>query len=136
MNVKFQLNKLYYKYIDVSTINYYRLLITTEEYINIGKNYFYKYPTAQGFINLNEELFSSNQQAKIEYLKVCKRQQELEQLFFTNRKMLCKDCDKCDFYVCSEEFQDFYNENNRYHYGQFCEFIFNDIKKDIQKIEN
>jgi len=45
--------KLYYKYIDTTIINHYRLLLITEEYIQTGKNYFYKYPTAKNWINLN-----------------------------------------------------------------------------------
>jgi hypothetical protein len=57
MNIQFLFNKLYYKYIDTSTVNHYKLLLLTEEYRQIGKNYFYKYPNAQGWKNLNKELY-------------------------------------------------------------------------------
>ena len=77
MNIQFLLNKLYYKYIDTSTVNHYKLLLLTEEYIQIGKNYFYKYPNAQGWKNLNKELFDSNKQSEIEYMETSKKQSEI-----------------------------------------------------------
>ena len=52
MNIEFK--KLYYKYIDKTSINHYRLLLLTEEYRDIGQNYFNKYPDAQGWINMNQ----------------------------------------------------------------------------------
>jgi hypothetical protein len=54
MNIKFKLNKLYYKYINTSIVNHYRLLLLTEEYRKIGKDYFDKYPNAKGWINVNK----------------------------------------------------------------------------------
>ena len=53
MNI--ELKKNYYKYINTTDINHYRLLILTEEYINISKNYVNKYPNASSWINLNKE---------------------------------------------------------------------------------
>lgn len=40
MNINFKLNKIYYKYINTSIVNQYRLLLLTEEYIQIGKSLF------------------------------------------------------------------------------------------------
>jgi len=59
--------KLYYKYINTTVINHYRLLILTEEYRDIGKQFFVKYPNASGWINENKKLFESNKEAEIEY---------------------------------------------------------------------
>jgi len=41
--MKFNLCKLYYKYIDTSNINHYKLLLLTEEFKNISTNYFDKF---------------------------------------------------------------------------------------------
>jgi hypothetical protein len=136
MNIQFLLNKLYYKYIDTSTVNHYRLLLLTEEYREIGKNYFYKYPNAQTQ-NLNKEwknfneLFDSNKQAEIEFMEGSKKQAEIKKEFFTNREIICKNCKDC--IICSDSFHEYYVERN-YHYGQSPELVIRDIIKDIQNM--
>ena len=46
MNIKFELNKLYYKY--NTSVNHYKLLLLTEEYRNVSKQFFDKYPRKVG----------------------------------------------------------------------------------------
>lgn len=134
MNIKIYLNKLYYKYIDTSSINHYRLLLITEEYIKTGEEYFYKYPSAVG--NSKQKLFETNKQAKIEYIAGLKKQNELEKIFFENREIMCKNSDiSKDCIICSEYFQSFYVEAD-YHYGQCIENVLRDIIEDIKNIEN
>lgn len=91
MNIKFKLNKLYYKYIDTSIVNHYRLLLLTEEYRQIGKSYFDKYPNAEGWANLNKELFETNKQAEIEYIEDSKKQSHIKNSFFENIEIICKN---------------------------------------------
>ena len=134
MNIKVWLNKLYYKYIDTSIINHYRLLIITEEYINISEKYFWKYPNAYGWKNLNKQLFETNMQAEIDYHEYSTKQQELLQLFFTNSKIICNNSDCNNFIICSEKFQSFYIDK-KYHYMQFPQNVINDIIQDIQNNE-
>jgi hypothetical protein len=136
MNIQFELNKLYYKYIDTSIINYYKLLLLTEEYQQIGKNYFYKYPNAEGWKNLNKELFDSNKQAEIEYIESSKKQAKIKKDFFENREIICKNDKNKDSIICSTFFQEFYaNRECYYHYEQCTENIIKDIMKDIQNME-
>ena len=134
--IKLNLNKLYYKYIDTSIVNHYRLLIITEEYIQISKNYFSKYPNAKNWINLNKELFEKNKKAELDYIESSKKQNELQKLFFENREIICKSSNVSkDCIICSEDIKSFYVDKN-YHYGQSAENLIFDIIKDIQNIEN
>ena len=94
-----QFKKLYYKYIKTSDVNHFRLLILTEEFQNIGKNYFNKYPSAQCWINLNKELFDSNKEAKIEYNNVSNRQKEIKNEFFRNHEIICKKCKNKEYII-------------------------------------
>jgi hypothetical protein len=136
MNIKFKLNKLYYKYINTSIVNHYRLLLLTEEYRKIGKDYFDKYPNAKGWINVNKELFDSNKQAEIEYIACSKKQAKIKKDFFENREIICKNnktnnkTNKTDLIICSDYFQDFYVAR-KYHYEQFTENIIENIITDI-----
>jgi hypothetical protein len=133
-DMKIVLNKIYYKYFNKNCINNYRLLILTEEYINIGKNYFNKYPTAKGWINLNKELFESNKQAEIDYNILSKRQSDIKKEFFNNQEIMCKETKNKDYFVCSDFFNDFY-VSKKYHYEQNTDIIIDNIIKDI-KLEN
>jgi hypothetical protein len=132
MNI--QLKKLYYKYINTTDINHYKLLILTEEYINIGRKYFNKYPTAEGWINLNQELFNSNKEAEIEYNNISKRQIYLKNEFFTNHEIICKNDKNKESNICSDYFKNFY-VLKKYHYEQFTENIIENIIIDINNIE-
>ena len=133
MNIKLELNKLYYKYINTSCVNYYRLLILSEEYRAIGKKYFKKYPKATGWINLNKELFDTNKQAEIDYIDSSEKQANIQKEFFEKREMVCKNCkNKKDSILCSDFFEDFY-VSRKYHYGQCIENIVQDIKTDIKR---
>lgn len=130
LNYNFISRKLYYKYIDTSTVNHFRLLLLTEEFIKIGKKYFLKYPNARCHINLNEELFHLNKQAEIDYLHSYKKQSKIQNEFFQKRDILCKDNKNKDCIICSDYFQKFYQEE-KYHYGQLTEQVIKDIKTDI-----
>ncbi len=131
MDLKFMLRKLYYKYIDTSIINHYRLLIITENYMHISKKFFKKYPRACGWKSENKQLFETNKQAEIDYNETAKKQDELAKLFFNNREIVCKNSDYCNSIICSEKFQLFYVDK-KYHYSQCLENVINDIKKDIK----
>jgi hypothetical protein len=133
-NIKFELNKIYYKYINNSIVNHYKLLLLTEEYRKIAKNYFDKYPNAEGCMNWNEELFDSNKQAKIEYIDCSKKQAKIKKDFFEKREIICKNNKNKDLIICSEFFENFY-VSRKYHYGQFIENIVEDIITDIRSIE-
>ena len=131
---KFELNKLYYKYINTSNVNHYKLLLLTEEYKKIGNNYFNKYPNAKCWINLNEELFNSNEQAKIEYIVGSKKQSNIKKEFFENREIICKNNKNKNLIICSDFYEDFY-VTRKYHYEQCINNIIEDIKKDIKSME-
>ena len=127
MNIQFELNKLYYKYIDPSSINHYKLLLLTEEYRNIGKNYFYKYPNSREWKNLSK-------QSEIEFMDGSKQQSKMKKEFFEVREIICKKDTNKDCIICSDVFQEFYVEHN-YHYEQCTENVMKDIIKDIQNME-
>ena len=131
MNMQFELNKLYYKYIDPSPINHYKLLLLTEEYRQIAKNYFYKYPNAQGWKNLNKELFDANKQAEIEYMEMSEKRDVIKKDFFKNLEIICNNNKDC--IICSPSFQEFYVDLN-YHYDQMPEHVIKDIKTDIKNM--
>ena len=128
------LKKNYYKYINTSDINHYRLLILTEEYINISKNYFNKYQNASNWINLNKELFDSNTLAEIEYNTSSKKQSEIKNEFFKNREIICKKCKNKEYIICSDYFENFYVKKN-YHYGQYSDNVIKDIITDIYNMD-
>lgn len=134
MNFQFQLNKLYYKYINTSIINHYKLLFLTEEYIKIGKNYFDKYPNAEGWENLNKKLFDTNKEAELEYIDGSKKQTKIKNEFFQNRKIICKNCKNKESIICSDFFQEFY-VNHKYHYEQNTELIIKNIITDILNMD-
>jgi hypothetical protein len=131
MNI--QLNKLYYKYIDPSPINHYKLLLLTEEYIQIARNYFYKYPNAQGWKHLNKELFDENKQAEIEYIEISEKRAVIKKEFLKNLEIICNNNKDC--IICSPSFQEFYVDQN-YHYDQMPEHVIEEIIKDIQNTDN
>jgi len=133
MNFKFELDKLYYTYVDTSIINHYKLLLLTEEYSQIGKKFFYKYPNARESKNLNKELFDSNKQAEKEYMEISKKQAKIKREFFVNREIICKNDANKDCIICSNVFKEFYVDCN-YHYGQCTELILKDIKTDIKNM--
>lgn len=134
MNFKFELTKLYYKYIDTYTVNHYKLLLLTEEYRRIGQKFFYKYPNADRWTNLNKELFDSNKQAEIEFKEGSKKQTEIKREFFENREIICKNDANKHCIICSDGFQDFYVDR-KYHYEQCTELIIGEIKTDIQNMD-
>lgn len=116
-----------------SSITHNDLLSITEEYIHLGKNYMRKYPSAQDFINLNEELFRKNPNAKIEYENISMKQQELENKFFNYRRIMCNDPANKDLELCSETFEEFY-ASKQYHYGQNPYNIVKILTNDIEKL--
>lgn len=134
MNAQFQFYKLYYKYINPSAINHYKLLLLTEEYRNIGKNYFDKYPNAQCWINMNKELFDSNKKAEMEYIEGSKKQAKIKKEFFENHEIICKNSKNKDYIVCSEFFQNYF-VNHKYHYEQYTDDIIAYVMKDIRKMD-
>ena len=133
MNIKIELNKQYYKYINSSIINHYKLLLLCDEYKNIGKKYFNRYPNAKEWINLNEKLFESNKQSEIDYINGSKRQVEIKKEFFKNREVICKNCKNKESIICSDIFEEFY-VNQNYHYEQNIQNIIKDITTDIQNM--
>ena len=119
----------YYTYINTSNIKHYTLLFLTEEYVNIGKKYFEKYPT------VNKDLFNSNKQAQIDYMEVSEKQTKIKREFFEKRELLCKHCKNPNkFIICSDFYEKFY-VNRKYHYEQYTETIMKDILKDIRTID-
>jgi hypothetical protein len=127
------LKKLYYKYIDTTAINHYRLLLLTEEFITIGTNYFDKYPTAQGWINMNKTLFEFNKNAEAEYKAISKRQTEITNQFFENQKKICENDTSKKCKICSDYFQSFF-VSKKYHYTQFPNHVKMLIKSDIEQM--
>jgi hypothetical protein len=135
MNINFKINKLYYKYINTSVINHYRLLLLTEEYRNIGINYYKKYPTAQEFINLNKDLFDSNKNAEKDYIDGSIKQTNIKNDFYVKQEILCEDTKNKDCKVCSDSFKQKYL-NQKYHFEQSIENIISDIQDDIHNMDN
>ena len=132
MNIK--LKKFYYKYINTYDINHYRLLILTEEYMNISKKYFNKYPNASNWINLNQKLFDSNIYAKIDYNDASKKQSDIKNKFFKNREIICKKYKNKQYIICSDYFEKFYVAEN-YHYGQYADNVIKIIITDINNMD-
>jgi hypothetical protein len=130
MKLNINLTKLYYKYINISEVNHYKLLILAEEYKNIGEKYFKKYPNAKGWINLDKELFDSNKNAKIDFNTISKRQSEIKKEFFENREIICKKCENEKYIICSDNFEKFYVKQD-YHYGESIDNIIKNIITDI-----
>lgn len=133
MNI--ELKKNYYKYINTTDINHYRLLILTEEYVKISKNYVNKYPNSSSWINLNKELFNSNPLVEIKYNIASKKQSEIKKKFFENREIICKNCKNKEYIICSDYFENFYVKQN-YHYGQCADNVIKNIITDIRNMEN
>ncbi len=113
MNFRFTLKKLYYTFVDTSSINLYRLLLLAEEYQNIGRDYFCR------FYNT---------------IEAEKTQNTLKHYFFRQRELLCKDDKYKDCRICSESFRDFYVERS-YHFEQYPEHVIQEILEDIENIE-
>ena len=83
---------------------------------------------------MNEELFDSNKQAEIEYIKSSKKQLEIMKEFFENREIICKNGQNKDSIISSNNFQEFYVDC-KYHYGQCTENIIKDITTDIRNMD-
>jgi hypothetical protein len=131
LNIKQQLYKLYYKYINPLKINHYKLLILTEEYIYITNIYLTKYPTSKGFSNLNKELFILNEQAEIDFYETAEKRSKIENEFFENREIICNSCKNNEFSICSGLFKKQYVER-KYHYGQFIRNVVKYLIMDIK----
>ena len=117
MNIKFELNKLYYKYINTSIVNHYKLLLLTEEYRKISKTLFDKYP-----------------QSNIEYIDCSKKQSKIKKDFFENREIICKNNKNKDLIICSDMFENFY-VSRKYHYEQCIENVIEHIITDIKSMD-
>jgi len=133
MNIRIELNKLYYKY-NTSVVNHYKLLLLIDEYKGINKKYFDKYPNAKGWINLNEELFNLNKQAEIEFMDGSKNQSRIKKEFFENREIICNNNKNKNLIICSDFFENFY-VCHKYHFEQNIENIVKDIITDIKNME-
>lgn len=127
-NFKFYFKLNYYRYFDPYAINHYNLINKLITYKSIGLNYLKKYPNAQTFPNLNEELFNSNPKAKEEYYKVARTQKEITKSVVNDIKIITKSPN--NFAISSEDFQSFYI-NYDYHIGQCIDNMIEDLKKDI-----
>lgn len=132
--IKFQLTRLFSNHIKSNVSDHYKLLGITQEYKQIGKNYFNKYSKATGWTNLNKELFESNKQAEIDYNVVSIRQAQIQKEFFDNLEMICNSPSNKDCKICSNEFKEFY-VNAKYHYGQNIDDIIKTITFDIKNME-
>ncbi len=130
------LKKLYYKYCNKKTINHYRLLVLTEEYRDIGINFYTKYPRATQYLksDVYTKLFLSNQEIKKDFDFVSGKQSEIKNEFFTNLEEICKNQSNKDCYICSDKFIKLYVKN-KYDYGKNTEDIIKFIIADIEKIE-
>ena len=105
----FWLTKLYYKYVDTSAVNHYRLLLLTEEYQQLEKQ--------NANVNVNVNKYKQNQIVKT---------------FFANREIICKNKknEKKEYSLCSEYFQHFYAERI-HHYANDPEYIKCILMEDI-----
>ena len=129
----FNAKKLYYTYINPTVINHYRLLIVTEKYQNINREYFDKLPTATGWSNLDEKLHQTFPESKTDCDNTIKMHNECKTEFLTKIKLICKDDESCKKYgICSDWFNDFYVKKH-YHYEQNLDDIMNRLKTDIVK---
>ncbi len=138
MTFKFELFRLYYKYADPSAINHYNVVNKLLQFKQFGSAYCRKYPEAQPFVNLNDNLFTRVPQAKTEYLAVSNTQKQLKQSILDDIDVLCKamctanananskdQC--CD--ICLPAFQHFYIDKS-YHMEQFTDDMIQYIKSD------
>lgn len=134
--IQYYIYKLYFKYYDTKTINHYKLLLILEKYKKIGIGYFKKYPDAEPFINLNDELFIKNNKAKKDFIKTIEKQNELENEFYEYREIICTNSENSqDFKICSKYFEDFY-VGKKYHFKQSINNLIKTVNQDIIKIES
>lgn len=131
LNFLFRLN--YYKYFKPNEVNHYNIINKLLFYKQIGLKYLDKYPTARNFINLNEELFNKEPEAKSEYLKVSETQKKIKKNVISDIKTICET--NKNYNMASKEFQEFYIKYD-YHIDE-VDLLIKDLKKDIvdNKIE-
>jgi hypothetical protein len=132
-DLRFELTRWYYKFMNPSAINHYNLVNKLVQLKRSGEAYVRKYPNAQPFVNLNEELFSQIPQAKADFLAISKEQKQLTQTILNDIDHICKNnandtkTTSCD--LCLPTFQQFY-VNRSYHIGQFTDEMIRYIKSD------
>lgn len=122
-SIKFYLFKLYYKHIDLITINHYRLILHIEEYAKILKK------SSKIYNRLNYESESKpvfKEEFSI-HLNICmKIREDIENTYniiYTQSP---------NYLICSEYFRDFYIEKF-YHLEQRPDYAIEEIRRDISK---
>lgn len=129
-NIIFNLKLNYYRYLNPYVINHYNIINKLLTYKSIGVSYYSKYPKAQSFMNLNEELFSSNPKAKEEYIKSSEIQEKIKKSLINDINIICKS--NKNYKISSENFQSYYIKYN-YHIEQNIDSMIDYIKNDIIK---
>ena len=130
ININFNLKLNYYRYFNPYVINHYNIINKLLTYKYVGQSYFSKYPKAEGWANLNNELFDSNPKAKEEFEKGMKIQSNIKKSIVDDIKMISKS--EIKYEISSERFQSFYIEAD-YHIEQNIDSMVNYIKEDIIK---
>lgn len=122
---------MYYKYIDKSVVNHYRLLITSEEIQANKQEYYRKWPSATGWTNLDEKMFEIFPQSRIDREHASNIDKDLKAEFFYKVNEICKN-DTCKKYkICQENLQHYYIDK-KYHYGKNLEPVIEALKEDIE----
>lgn len=136
-SIKFHLFKLYYKHIDLITINHYRLILHIEEYAKILK----KCMSAENDSQDNQQ---SQLCSKI-YNRLNYESKPVFKEEFSIHTNICmkirEDIENTyniisiqspNFLICSEYFRDFYIEKF-YHLEQRPDYAIKEIRRDISK---
>lgn len=84
---------------------------------------------------MNEQLFTTNPQAEIDYKEASAKQTQLKKEFFDVRKIIRKNCDKnTDLILCTDHYTNM-QKYTQSHYEQMIRRIIADINTDILNLE-
>jgi hypothetical protein len=120
------------RYFDPYLINHYNLINTALQMKKLGEEYHKKYPNSQTFINLNDELFTKNPEAKSEYINVAKKQRNLKNSIISDLTYICKQDNCANYEICSGKNKLFFIEQD-YHIEQNLNLLIETANKDINK---
>lgn len=132
-NIIFNSKLNYYKFFNPCDINHYNIINKLKNYKKMGLNYYKKYPNAKGFINLNDDLFKSNNNALIEFNNVANEQNKLITSIIDDVNILSKSDE--DLIFKTKKFNSFYIEK-KYHIEQYPNMMIDEIKNDIYQHDN
>jgi len=127
--ISIKLNTFYYKFINTSAINEYRLYSITQEYIN-NKHKILGIPPICLHIQSLLGMPIDYEGLRIKRIKFDDKQEDLKNLFFKNQEIFCKKCENKNKSICSNMFQKTYVDN-KHKYKYAPEDVIYFIREDL-----